>query len=157
MDPRPIVWGLCLAFVAGCASQPSAYRLAANDPTNPSAPEAPLPPPAEFRASVSGEQTIPAAATEPSMPGMGHDMGGMKHDMSQMDMPGMSHNADGGMPGMSHGQPASATRPAGTQPAAGLYTCRMHPQVLSDKPGKCPICGMKLVKKTAQTREELDK
>lgn len=26
-----------------------------------------------------------------------------------------------------------------------LYTCPMHPQVLEDEPGNCPICGMKLV------------
>ena len=26
------------------------------------------------------------------------------------------------------------------------YTCPMHPEVISDKPGKCPKCGMKLVK-----------
>src|SRR5262245_59131698 len=25
-----------------------------------------------------------------------------------------------------------------------LYTCGMHPQVVQDKPGICPICGMKL-------------
>ena len=28
------------------------------------------------------------------------------------------------------------------------YTCSMHPQVLQDKPGTCPICGMDLVKKS---------
>ncbi|HZK93406.1 MAG TPA: heavy metal-binding domain-containing protein [Prolixibacteraceae bacterium] len=27
------------------------------------------------------------------------------------------------------------------------YTCRMHPEIIKDKPGKCPICGMKLVVK----------
>jgi len=28
-----------------------------------------------------------------------------------------------------------------------VYTCPMHPKVKSDKPGKCPECGMKLEKK----------
>jgi RND family efflux transporter MFP subunit len=26
-----------------------------------------------------------------------------------------------------------------------LYTCPMHPQIIQDKPGSCPICGMNLV------------
>jgi Cu(I)/Ag(I) efflux system membrane fusion protein len=30
------------------------------------------------------------------------------------------------------------------------YTCPMHPSIISDKPGACPICGMTLVKKTKQ-------
>lgn len=29
--------------------------------------------------------------------------------------------------------------------AAVKYTCPMHPQIISDHPGKCPICGMDLV------------
>ena len=33
------------------------------------------------------------------------------------------------------------------KPAKVQYTCTMHPEVLSDKPGKCPKCGMTLVKK----------
>ena len=28
--------------------------------------------------------------------------------------------------------------------AKGYYTCSMHPQVIQQEPGKCPICGMKL-------------
>ena len=28
-----------------------------------------------------------------------------------------------------------------------VYTCTMHPDVVSDKPGKCPKCGMDLVQK----------
>ncbi len=28
------------------------------------------------------------------------------------------------------------------------YTCKMHPEVVMDKPGKCPKCGMALVEKT---------
>ena len=30
------------------------------------------------------------------------------------------------------------------------YTCSMHPEVVSDKPGQCPKCGMDLVKKEVQ-------
>lgn len=30
---------------------------------------------------------------------------------------------------------------------AMVYTCPMHPEVISDKPGKCPKCGMDLVEK----------
>ncbi len=32
------------------------------------------------------------------------------------------------------------------------YTCPMHPEVISDKPGECPKCAMALVKKDDQTR-----
>jgi Cu(I)/Ag(I) efflux system membrane fusion protein len=35
--------------------------------------------------------------------------------------------------------------------AAIQYTCPMHPDVLSDKPGKCPECGMSLVQVKNET------
>ncbi|HAQ21578.1 MAG TPA: hypothetical protein DCR40_20465 [Prolixibacteraceae bacterium] len=31
--------------------------------------------------------------------------------------------------------------------AGVIYTCSMHPEVRSDKPGKCPKCGMTLIEK----------
>ncbi|MCC3215223.1 multicopper oxidase domain-containing protein [Chryseobacterium sp. X308] len=31
--------------------------------------------------------------------------------------------------------------------AQTTYTCPMHPEIVSDKPGKCPKCGMELVEK----------
>jgi uncharacterized protein with PIN domain len=30
--------------------------------------------------------------------------------------------------------------------SATKYTCTMHPEVVMNKPGKCPKCGMTLVK-----------
>lgn len=35
--------------------------------------------------------------------------------------------------------------------AEQLYTCGMHPQVIQNKPGNCPICGMKLTPIRKQT------
>ncbi|HLX92755.1 MAG TPA: efflux RND transporter periplasmic adaptor subunit [Puia sp.] len=31
-----------------------------------------------------------------------------------------------------------------------IYTCSMHPQIQEHQPGDCPICGMKLIKKTTK-------
>jgi hypothetical protein len=36
--------------------------------------------------------------------------------------------------------------------AKKTYTCTMHPEVISDKPGKCPKCGMTMVEKKAKTK-----
>ncbi len=33
-----------------------------------------------------------------------------------------------------------------TEQSAEYYQCSMHPWIVSDKPGNCPICGMKLTK-----------
>ncbi|MGZ3757089.1 MAG: efflux RND transporter periplasmic adaptor subunit [Mucilaginibacter sp.] len=39
------------------------------------------------------------------------------------------------------------TQPIATKTAdKAYYTCSMHPQVHEDKPGNCPICGMKLIR-----------
>ncbi|MBF0489253.1 MAG: hypothetical protein HQL15_01365 [Candidatus Omnitrophica bacterium] len=33
----------------------------------------------------------------------------------------------------------------------GVYSCPMHPDQISDKPGACSICGMALVKKDTKS------
>ncbi len=41
-----------------------------------------------------------------------------------------------------HGGAGASPAPAR---AAVQYTCAMHPQIIRDRPGSCPICGMNLV------------
>ncbi|MEO7769057.1 MAG: efflux RND transporter periplasmic adaptor subunit [Ferruginibacter sp.] len=59
------------------------------------------------------------------------DMAGMKMDVK-----------DGGDTMYSTGKPEKV-----------LYTCSMHPQIIRDKPGNCPICGMQLVKKESAGKQ----
>ncbi len=62
--------------------------------------------------------------------------------MAGMDMtkPGaMDAPPDNSMPGMDMPSPKSSN--------SKLYTCPMHPEVISPDPGRCPKCGMFLVEK----------
>jgi Cu(I)/Ag(I) efflux system membrane fusion protein len=48
----------------------------------------------------------------------------------------------------------SVNAQAKTEMKTGVYyTCKMHPEVHSNKPGNCPKCGMKLVKKEVTTKD----
>ena len=42
------------------------------------------------------------------------------------------------------GRLGGPSAPAGASAEKTLYTCGMHPQIVQDHPGNCPICGMKL-------------
>lgn len=50
-----------------------------------------------------------------------------------------------------HAQPAVAHHHGEASPAADTYTCPMHPEITQNAPGKCPKCGMNLVKKSSAT------
>lgn len=46
--------------------------------------------------------------------------------------------------------PADAPQPSSPASAAGIFTCPMHSEVSSDQPGRCPKCGMRLVKQEGE-------
>jgi hypothetical protein len=54
--------------------------------------------------------------------------------------------------GSSDTQKQSTLQESGTN---SYYTCTMHPEVHSDKPGNCPICGMTLVEKQASESDSV--
>jgi P-type Cu+ transporter len=64
-------------------------------------------------------------------------------------MPETSH-----APHCDHGAHARATPSADTTAANGVkWTCPMHPQIVRDGPGSCPICGMALEPMTPQATD----
>lgn len=50
--------------------------------------------------------------------------------------------------------PKEAREDAGALPAGTKYTCPMHPQIVRDGPGDCPICGMALEPMGVPSAEE---
>ena len=52
--------------------------------------------------------------------------------------------------------PAPSAPPSPPPAAAGTWTCPMHPQIVRDGPGTCPICGMALEPRTASGAEGPD-
>jgi Cu(I)/Ag(I) efflux system membrane fusion protein len=52
-----------------------------------------------------------------------------------------------GCHGQAHGPESQAPAQPVASSAAMQYTCPMHPQIVREAPGQCPICGMDLVPK----------
>jgi len=67
-------------------------------------------------------------------------VGGCNQGNNQSSGPAPAHKSDTAMPASD-----TPAKPDSTKQA--VYTCPMHPEVISDKPGKCPKCGMNLVLK----------
>ncbi|HEX5759336.1 MAG TPA: heavy metal translocating P-type ATPase, partial [Thermoanaerobaculia bacterium] len=54
----------------------------------------------------------------------------------------------------SQAPPPPPAAPAPAAEAGAQWTCPMHPEVLRDRPGSCPICGMALEPRVATSAEE---
>lgn len=138
---------LCGAAIAlaGCAvTLPPAPQ---NDPANANAPEAATASLRPTLVATSRSFLSPRAfdreqkAKQMDMSNMKMEETGMQHDMSGMQHGSMERMA--GMHGISHESPASPAL------ADSFFTCPMHSEIHEAKPGQCPKCGMKLVKKSA--------
>ena len=161
---------LVSGLLASCIT-PDPAPFPPNSPADPHVRSSSKPPRSLSRDETTREVERALAATQEeagSVESMHHDMSSMP-GMQQGDMSGMQHGQ------MKMEQPAGASQPEKKaleaemkktseemkatsdamkqesdqkkRQSAAIYTCRMHPQIQSDQPGKCPICGMTLVKK----------
>lgn len=108
--------------LSSCAAPTTPFVVDAAHPASPDAPTAPMPEPL---ATLAIGEPISPAATGTTTPQ--HEMGHMRHSDSA--------------PGTSQSQPTPRATPT-------IYTCPMHPEVISPAPGRCPKCGMTLVPRT---------
>jgi len=127
------------AFFLGCATNPP--PLPPNNPADPQVRGSSREP----RDLLAADETTLAierqlAATEANAASAEK----MEHDMT--NMPGMQH-------GETPQSPEMKPKRDEVKSGAMTYTCPMHPEVQSDKPGNCPKCGMKLVPKKEKAHE----
>ena len=166
-----MTWIFVAGLLAGCVTEPP--PLPQHNPADPQArahTKAPANLLARDETTLAIEQRL--SVTE----GEAKSAEKMEHDMQNMPgmQHGQMHHGEMKMEGqsqMQHGRDIESEKKAAAdemkktsdemkatsdamkrksdelKTEGAIYTCPMHPQVRSDKPGKCPICGMTLVKK----------
>jgi hypothetical protein len=121
---KPFLLIVCVV-VAGCI-RTKPMDVGVEHPANPDAPVATAYPPSPTLHVVATSRPV-----EP-----------------QSKAPMGAHEGHGAVSGHRHGDGgvmSTKARPATTRASAlATYSCPMHPEVTSDRPGKCPKCGMNL-------------
>lgn len=129
MNPRALTLLLCVAGLAGCRPY-EPPPVTADHPASPEAPAAPLTP---------APSTL--AIDEANLPSMPAELQMHSHGQAGMEMTAPAPTSE------------SVPKAPSSEPAQAIYTCPMHPEVVSDQPGTCPKCGMELVPRETHIHE----
>ncbi len=134
----------CTHWLIGCAVNFQPPPLPATNPASVEAKESvtPVARPLLARDALTQKTNERLAANTPGNPSF------ERSKMEQM------HHGMSGMEGMKHDKTGTAKMDSGEKPKSGkvYYTCKMHPQIHQDKPGKCPVCGLTLIKKEEERK-----
>lgn len=142
-------------LLAGCATDPP--PLPPGNPTDPQARESPQRWPSVLLADATTQavtERLKQTSNESAMHGMQHE------EMKMEGHKGMQPSA-GGQPEkkavademkktadeMKRASDVMKEKSDEMKADAPVYTCPMHPEVIRNQPGKCPICGMTLIEK----------
>jgi hypothetical protein len=133
---------LLLALLAGCSTY-TEPTFSISHPANPRASEAASP---SARAQLgrdeltrqTAQRFAALRAVQTNEPPTIQQTGAQQHEKLGAVTEGAK--------GMQHKLAGARNEVEGKPPKAGSYTCVMHPEVRNDKPGRCPKCGMKLVR-----------
>ena len=158
---------MATGFLAGC----TATTLPPLPENNPANPQAFVPANRPHNVLAHDETTVAiqselsrtdkAAKSSESMQPMNHgNMPGMQHDQMKMESPKdvpSDAKVEREKKALSDEMKKTSREmektskeleeKTETKPQAFYYTCIMHPEIHRDQPGKCPKCGMTLVKK----------
>jgi len=133
----------CTEWLIGCAANFQPPPLLATNPASVEAKEAVTPAarPMLGRDALTEKTNERLTANTPGNPSF------QPSEMQQM------HHGMSGIQGK-HDKMGAMKMDSGEKPTTGkiYYTCKTHPQIHQDKPGKCPICGMTLIKKEEEPK-----
>lgn len=129
-----------IPLVVACVS--TKVDVPRDHPANPSAPVAQLAmAPALATTAPAAPETAPAAHEH------GQEQHGEHEQHGGHDQHGPTPAPGGSTPTAGAPMPPSKATKQADKPAAEVWTCPMHAEVVKSGPGQCPICGMNLVKR----------